>query len=431
MKAFGAGADKMPSRINRRDVAALVGLAPFLARTGTARAGRTYDQGVSDTEIKLGTTSPYSGPASSFGAYGLAQSAYFKMLNEQGGINGRTLNLTSLDDAYSPPKTIEQTRRLVEADGVLAIAGPLGTAPNSAIQHYLNSKKIPQLFLTSGGTRFDNPGAFPWSVPLYPSYDTIGRVFARHLLATTPDTRIGILYLNDDLGKDYMGGLRAGLGARVDSMIVETQSHEISDPTVDGQIIRLHESQANTVFLLTTPKFAAQSIRKISDLDWQPRRFLANVAASIGATLKPAGLERSTGVVSVAWEKQPDDPEWLSAPDMIAFLAFLKHYMPSADLNQESIIPGYINAYMIAYVLTACGDELTRSNILKHATSLDRVAPPMLLPGIRLSNSSTDYTAYHQLQLIRFDGARWVREGELIDLATIASGSTQALPKGR
>jgi branched-chain amino acid transport system substrate-binding protein len=419
--------DKMRNRISRRHVATLLGLAPLLARTGTAGAEKAYDQGVSDTEIKLGTTCPYSGPASSFGAYGLAQSAYFKMLNDQGGINGRMVNLISLDDAYSPPKTVEQTRRLVEADGVLAIAGPLGTAPNSAIQRYLNSKKIPQLFLTSGGTRFNNPGAFPWSVPLYPSYDTVGRVFAQHVLATTPGARIGILYLNDDLGKDYMGGLRAGLGARADSMIVETQSHEISDPAIDGQIIKLHDSRADTVFLLTTPKFAAQSIRKIADLEWQPQRVLANVAASIGATLKPAGLERSTGVVSVVWEKRPDDPEWSSAPDMIAFLAFLRKYSPSADLNEESMIPGYINAFMIAYVLNACGDELTRTNILKHATSLDGVIPPMLLPGIRLSNSPTDYTSYHQLQLIRFNGTRWIRQGGPIDLGTIAPRTTQAV----
>lgn len=416
----------MPDSIDRRRVTRLLCLAPLLARAEAAAAEKRYDQGASDTEIKLGTTSPYSGPASSFGAYGMAQSAYFKMLNDQGGINGRKVNLISLDDAYSPPKTIEQTRRLVEADGVLAIAGPLGTAPNSAIQRYLNSKKVPQLFLTSGGTRFKNPAAFPWSVPLYPTYDTVGRVYAQHILATSAAAKIGILYLNDDLGKDYMGGLRAGLGARAAAMIVETQSHEITDPVVDVQIIKLHDLQVDTVFLFTTPKFAAQAIRKIADLGWRPQRFLSNTAASIRATLKPAGLERSTGVLSVAWEKRPDDPEWSSEPDMMAFLAFVKKYMPSADLDQETMIPGYINANMIAYVLAACGDELTRANILRHATSLNGVTPPMLLPGIRLSNSPTDYTSYHQLQLTRFDGTRWVRIGELIDLGSVVSGSARA-----
>jgi branched-chain amino acid transport system substrate-binding protein len=415
----------MPDAIDRRQVAKLLCLAPLLAGTAAAAAEKQYDPGATDTEIKLGTTSPYSGPASSFGAYGKAQVAFFNMLNDQGGINGRKVNLISLDDAYSPPKTIEQTRRLVEADGVLAIAGPLGTAPNSAIQRYLNTKQVPHLFLTSGGTRFKNPAVFPWSVPLYPTYDTVGRVYAQHILTTSPDAKIGILYLNDDLGKDYMGGLRAGLGARADSMIVETQSHEISDPLVDGQIVKLNTSQADTVFLLTTPKFAAQSIRKIADLAWRPQRFLANVAASIGATLKPAGLERSTGIVSVAWEKQPDDPAWSSAPDMIAFRAFVAKCAPAADLDEESMIPSYINANMIAYVLTACGDELTRANILKHATSLEGVTPPMLLPGIRLSNSATDYTSYHQLQLTRFDGTRGVRIGELIDLG-IVPGTAQA-----
>jgi branched-chain amino acid transport system substrate-binding protein len=411
----------MSVKTSRRSFAAMAVAAPLLAGTNRARAGGIYDQGASDTEIKLGTTAPYSGPASSFGAYGVGQAAYFTMLNEQGGINGRKVNLISLDDAYSPPKTIEQTRRLVEAEGVLAIAGPLGTAPNSAIQRYLNGKKIPQLFLTSGGTRFNNPGTFPWSIPLYPSYDTVGRVFAKHLLEVNSQARIAILYMNDDLGKDYMGGLRAGLGDRADAMVVETQSHEITDPVVDTQIVKMGEAHADTVFLLTTPKFAAQAIRKIADMNWQPQIFLANVAASIEATLKPAGLDKSVGVITAAWEKRPDDPTWSSDPEMTAYLAFLKEYAPSANPADEGPIPGYINATMIAYVLRACGDDLTRANILKQATNLHEVEPPMLLPGIKLSNSPTDYTAFHQLQLKRFDGTRWVRIGEMIELNEIGS----------
>jgi branched-chain amino acid transport system substrate-binding protein len=411
----------MSVETSRRSFVALALAAPLLVGTNRARAGGIYDQGASDAEIKLGTTAPYSGPASSFGAYGVGQAAYFTMLNEQGGINGRKVNLISLDDAYSPPKTIEQTRRLVEAEGVLAIAGPLGTAPNSAIQRYLNGKKIPQLFLTSGGTRFNNPGTFPWSIPLYPSYDTVGRVFAKHLLEVNSQARIAILYMNDDLGKDYMGGLRAGLGDRADAMVVETQSHEITDPVVDTQIVKMGEAHADTVFLLTTPKFAAQAIRKIADMNWQPQIFLANVAASIEATLKPAGLDKSVGVITAAWEKRPDDPTWSSDPEMTAYLAFLKEYAPSANPADEGPIPGYINATMIAYVLRACGDDLTRANILKQATNLHEVEPPMLLPGIKLSNSPTDYTAFHQLQLKRFDGTRWVRIGEMIELNEIGS----------
>ena len=421
----------MPSTVHRRSL--LVGslAAPVFIRTQVARSEKRYDPGASDTEIKLGTTSPYSGPASSFGAYGWAQSAYFAMLNEQGGINGRKVNLISLDDGYSPPKTIEQTRRLVEADGVLAIAGALGTAPNSATQRYLNGKKVPALFLVSGGSRFNNPAAYPWTVPLYPQYNRVGRVFAKHLLDTTPNARIGVLYLNDDLGKDFLGGLKDGLGARAETMIVEAQSHEISEPVVDGQIVKLNDARTDTVFLLTTPKFTAQAIRKIADMEWKPRRYLATVSGSIETTLKPAGIEHSVGVITAAWEKRVDDPTWAEAPDVGAFLAFMKKYLPSANVGDETYIPGYINANMVAYVLKQCGDDLTRANILKHATSLDGVTPPMLLPGVQLSNSPTDYTSYHQLALVRFDGARWVRMGELIDLNTVSPKAARTASERR
>ncbi len=408
----------MRTRLGRRRLAALF-CASALARPGPSRADQA-DPGVTDTEIKLGTTSPYSGPASSYGQYGRAQSAYFSMLNAQGGINGRKVNLISLDDAYSPPKTIEQTRRLVEAEGVLAIAGPLGTAPNTAIQKYLNARKIPQLFLTSGGTRFNNPASFPWSIPLYPSYDTVGRVFAKYLLATRASAKIAVLHLNDDLGKDHLGGLRAGLGDRADGMIVAVQTHEISDPVVDAQIITLQGSGADTVFLFTTPKFAAQSIRKIADMGWRPQRFISNTAASTRTTLIPAGLERSAGVITAAWEKRSEDPEWASAPDMIAFVKAMKTYAPEADLGEDSLIPGYINAAMVATVLAACGTDLTRANILDKATHLSGATPPLLLPGIRLSNSPNDYTAFHQLRLNQFNGTRWAALGDLVELPAAA-----------
>jgi len=410
----------MSTTLGRRQLAAgAFACAMASMRPRRSRAAEPADPGVSDTEIKLGTTSPYSGPASSFGQYGRAQSVYFAMLNAQGGINGRAINLVSLDDAYSPPKTIEQTRRLVEADGVLAIAGPLGTAPNTAIQKYLNARKVPQLFLTSGGTRFNNPASFPWSIPLYPSYDTVGRVFARHLLATRPGAKIAVLHLNDDLGKDYLGGLRAGLGERAESMIVGTQTHEITDPVVDAQIITLQGSGADTLFMLTTPKFAAQSIRKVADIGWQPQRYISNTAASTRTTLIPAGLERSAGLITAAWEKRSDDPEWSSAPDMVGYVDAMRRYAPDTDLSEDSLIPGYINAAMVAHVLAACGNEVTRANILDKATHLSGVAPPLLLPGIRLSNTPTDYTAFHQLRLTQFNGTRWTALGDLVELGDL------------
>jgi ABC-type branched-subunit amino acid transport system substrate-binding protein len=406
-----------PSLLTRRALGATVFAGPLLARTRRAHPANRYDQGANDHEIKLGTTSPYSGPASSYAQYGKAQVAYFHKLNEQGGVNGRKVDLISLDDAYSPPKTVEQTRRLVEAEGVLAIAGPLGTAPNAAIQKYLNAKKVPQLFLTSGGTRFNNPTAFPWSIPLHPSFDTIGRVFARHVLARSPHAKIGVLYLNDDLGRDHLGGLRAALGERAASMLVSEQSHEVTDPSVDSQIVTVHGSGADTVFLFTTAKFAAQAIRKIADLGWTPERLLSNTASSKSAALIPAGLDRSRGVITASWYKRVDDPEWGDTPDMRAFTTTMTEFLPGVDLREESAVFGYVNAAMVHWVLAACGDELTRANILEKATHLPDVAPPLLLPGIRLSNSPDDYAAFHKIPLARFDGTRWISFGDLVDLS--------------
>jgi ABC-type branched-subunit amino acid transport system substrate-binding protein len=389
-----------------------VALSAALARSVQAKS---YGPGVTDQEIKLGTTSPYSGPASGFGVYGNAQTAYFKMINDQGGINCRKINLISLDNGYNPPKALEMTRQLVESDNVLAIAGFLGTAPNTAVQKYLNTKKVPSLFLTSGAERFNDPKEYPWIIPLYPTFVAQGISFGRYILAKNPGAKIAVLYINDDLGKDFLRGLQIGLGDKAKTMIVRTVSHELTDPTVEAQIIDLKSTGADTLLQFTTPKFAAQGIRKISDLGWKPMQFLASVAAGIGATLVPAGIERSIGTLTCRWEKTPTDTETANDPDVKQYVEFVKKYMPSLNLDDNTGVAGYINAFMITRVLKSCGDNLTRDNILKQATSLKNVQVPMLLPGILLTNSPTDYGAFHRMQLAQFDGKRWVPVGGMIN----------------
>jgi branched-chain amino acid transport system substrate-binding protein len=405
----------MAKTVRRR--AAILGLGVAALSVALPRRSRakSYGPGVTDKEIKLGTSAPYSGPASGFGVYGTAQTAYFKMINEQGGINGRKINLISLDNAYNPPKTLEVTRQLVENENILAIAGMLGTNPNTAVQKYLNGKKVPNLFLTSGGERFNEPKEYPWIVPLYPTYVAQGISFARYIVAKTPGARIAVLYLNDDLGKDFLRGLQLGLADKAKTMIVRAVSHELTDPTIETQIIDLKSTGADILMQFTTPKFAAQGIRKVFDLGWKPTQFLSSVAASIGATLIPAGIERSTGVLTARWEKTPTDTETAKDDDVKQYVEFVRKYMPSLNLEDNTAVPGYINAFMIARVLKACGDDLARDNILKQATGLKDVQAPMLLPGILLSNSPTNYAAFHAMQLCRFDGKRWVAAGGMID----------------
>jgi len=407
----------MRNDLSRRAV--LAGAGAFGVLAGRPAAAKTYGPGVTDSEIKLGTTSPYSGPASAYGVYGHAQTAYFQMINEQGGINGRKINLISLDNGYNPPKALEQTRKLVEEDNVLAIAGFLGTAPNTSVQKYLNGKKVPNLFLTSGADRFNDPKAYPWIVPLYPTYVGQGEIYARFILTRHPDARIGVLYINDDLGKDFLLGLRKGLGDRARTMIVREVSNELTDPSVDSQIIDLKGSGADALVQFTTSKFAAQGIRKAYDLGWRPRvHILASVASAIGATLIPAGVERSKGVITARWEKHPTDPTTIGDADVVEYTAFVKKYMPSLNIEDNTAVPGYINSVMISRVLRACGDELTRENLLKQATSLKDAVAPMLLPGITLTNTPDDYLAFHAMQLAQFDGAKFVPLGDVIRLDT-------------
>jgi len=387
----------------RRTAVRMAATALMTTAIGRARAAKNYDPGVTDAEIKLGTTAYYSGPASTAAAYGLAQVAYFQMVNDRGGINGRKVNLISLDNAFSPPKAIEQTRKLVESDEVFAIAGSLGTPTNVAIQKYLNNKGVPNLFLTSGAERFNDPKEFPWIVPFYPIYAAQGALFAKHILGERPAARIAVQYENDDLGRDYVKGLKHGLGDKA-GMIVKELSHELSDPTIDSQILDFKAAGADVLIQFTQSKFAAQGIRVAASLDWHPLHLIASNAGSIGTTFIPAGVQASTGVVTATWERNPADPSQADHPAVNAFKAFAARYMPGLDLNNGAALPGYNNAFMIEQVLKRCGDELTRANLLRQATTLKEIVPPMFIDGIGVYNSPTDYRAIHHLQLARFDG---------------------------
>jgi branched-chain amino acid transport system substrate-binding protein len=392
----------MGMKLSRRQV--LAGTVATLALGRTGSVGASTSPGISASEIKLGTTAYYSGPASTAAAYGQAQVAYFQMVNDRGGINGRKVNLISLDNAFSPPKAIEQTRRLVESDEVFAIAGSLGTPTNVAIQKYLNDKGVPNLFLTSGAERFNNPKEFPWIVPFYPIYVAQGALFAKHILRERPDAKIAVQYENDDLGRDYVKGLKQGLGDKAAAMIVKELSHELSDPTIDSQILDFKASGADVLLQFTQSKFAAQGIRVASGLNWRPLHIVCSNAGSIGTTFIPAGVEASKGVVTATWERNPADLSQANHPAVKEFKAFAARYMPNLDFNNTAALPGYNNAYMIGQVLQRCGDNLTRENLLRQATTLKDIVPPMFIDGIGIYNSPTDYRSIHHLQLTRFDG---------------------------
>jgi ABC-type branched-subunit amino acid transport system substrate-binding protein len=378
--------------------------ATFAIGRATSVCAAASSPGISAGEIKLGTTAYYSGPASTAAAYGQAQVAYFQMVNDRGGINGRKVNLISLDNAFSPPKAVEQTRRLVESDEVFAIAGSLGTPTNVAIQKYLNAKGVPNLFLTSGAERFNDPKEFPWIVPFYPIYVSQGTLFGKYILRERPDARIAVQYENDDLGRDYVKGLKQGLGDKAAAMVVKELSHELSDPTIDSQILDFKASGADVLLQFTQSKFAAQGIRVAAGLNWHPLHIVCSNAGSIGTTFIPAGVEASKGVITASWERNPADPSQADHPAVKEFKAFAAKYMPNLDFNNTAALPGYNNAYMIEQVLKRCGDDLTRENLLKQATSLMDIVPPMFVDGIGVYNSANDYRAIHHLQLTRFDG---------------------------
>jgi ABC-type branched-subunit amino acid transport system substrate-binding protein len=377
-------------------------------------AAQNYGPGVTDTEIKIGQTMPYSGPASAYGTVGLLEQAYFAMINARGGVNGRKIKLISLDDGYSPPKALEQTRRLVEQEEVLAIVGQLGTLTSTAAQKYLNSRKVPQILVTSGASKWDDPKNFPYTTYLYAPYHLEGQVFATYLLKNKPNAKLGVLFQNDDAGKDYIRGLKEGLGDKAAGLIVKELTYETTSPLIDSQIVALQAAGADTLFLMTTPKFGAQAIRKIGELGWKPLTYLSAVSTSIKTVLEPAGLDYSKGIITALAVKRPEDPRWENSPDVVAYKAFLKEWYPAGNLTDSSNISGYMTAYVTVKILEQCGNDLTRENLLKQATNLSKIAAPLLLPGITITTTPTRYTPFDQMQMARFDGTTWVPEGPLL-----------------
>jgi branched-chain amino acid transport system substrate-binding protein len=369
---------------------------------------------VTDIEIKIGQTIPYSGPASAFGAIGRTEAAYFRMINDQGGINGRKINFISLDDAYSPPKTVEQVRRLVEQEHVAFLATTLGTAPNAAIRQYCNDNKVPQLFVQSGAPMFADPQHYPWTIPGIPSYQTEAHIYAKHILATKPDAKIAVLYQNDDFGKGYLNGLRDVLGPDRAGMIVKEASYETSEPTVDSQVVTLHGSGANVLIIAATPKFAAQAIRKSSDLDWGATRYLSYVSISLAAVLKPAGLDKSKGLITASATIDVTDPRWKDTADMVAWKAFTDKYMSATDFVDALAAGGFPNAATIVQVLKQCGNDLSRENIMRQAANLKNFHAPLLWPGITVNTSPTNFSPIRDLQPATFNGANWEPVGELM-----------------
>ena len=401
-------------RIGRFQLAGTLALIIALSAS-SAQAQKKYDTGATDTEIKIGQTVPFSGPASAYATIGKAQAAYIKMINDEGGINGRKINLIQYDDAYSPPKAVEQVRKLVESDEVLLTFQIIGTPSNAAVQKYLNQKKVPQLFAATGASKFTDPKNFPWTMGYNPNYQTEGRIYARYILTNYPNAKIGILYQNDDLGRDYVTGLKAGLGDKAATMIVAETSYETSDPTIDSQIVKLKSVGADLVFDASTPKFAAQAIKKIADLAWKPVHILDINATSVGAVMQPAGLENSKGVISVNYGKDPGDPTWTNDAGMKKYLAFMEKYYPDGDKGSLFNTYGYSTTQLLIEVLRRCGDDLTRENVMKQATSLKGVVLDLSLPGMIGSTSPTDYRVNKQLQMERFNGERWELFGPIIE----------------
>jgi branched-chain amino acid transport system substrate-binding protein len=407
------GRDVM-NKLHYLQQAAMVALIGGSAAITPALAQKKYDTGASDTEIKIGNIIPYSGPASAYGVIGKGSDAYFKMINDRGGINGRKIKFISYDDAYSPPKTVEQTRKLVESDEVLLVFQPLGTAGNTAIRNYLNTKKVPQLFVASGATKWGDPKYFPWTIGFQPNYQSEGRIYANYILAHHPDGKIGVLYQNDDFGKDVLKGLKDGLGAKA-SMIISEAAYEVTDPTADSQIVKLKTSGADIFVDLTSPKFAAQAIKKLAELDWKPVHFLSNVSASIGAVLQPAGLENAQGILSTAYTKDPSDPTWANDPKMQAWNAFMDTYLPGANKTDSGYISSAMATQALVEVLRRCGDDLTRANVMRQAASLKDFEVDVLLPGIKLNTSATDFYPIEQMQMRRFTGKTWQLFGPVMN----------------
>ena len=399
--------------IGRKLTAAVLAGALGLGLASAAPAQTVV--GVTATEIKIGNTNPYSGNASAYGTIGKTIAAYFKKVNDEGGVNGRKITFISYDDGYSPPKAVEMVRKLVEQDQVAAVFQTLGTPTNSAIHKYINQQKVPHLFVATGATKWDDPKNFPWTMGWQPNYQTEGRTYAAYILKNIPDAKIGILYQNDDYGKDYVKGMEDGLGANASKMIIMKQSYEVTDPTVDSQIINLKNSGANVFFNVTIPKFAVQAIKKAHDIGWKPTHFLNNVSSSLASVLKPAGLDASRGLITALYMKEITDPQWQKTQAYTDWVAFMKKYYPDGALDDQSNAFGYTVAQVMTLVLKQCGNDLSRENIMRQAESLKNVELPLLLPGIKVNTSPTDHAPIQQEQLAKFDGERWALFGELFE----------------
>jgi branched-chain amino acid transport system substrate-binding protein len=403
----------MLSKQQLRIAAFSTAVIAFAAMSGSALAQKKYDTGATDTEIKIGNIMPYSGPASAYGVIGKTEAAYFKMINDAGGIKGRKINFVSYDDGYSPPKAVEQARKLVESDEVLLVFNSLGTANNTAIQKYMNGKKVPQLFVATGATKWNDPKDFPWTMGWQPSYQSEARIYAKFLMKEKPDAKIAVFYQNDDFGKDYLKGLKDGLGAKV-SMITAEESYETSEPTIDNHIVKLKATGADVFISITTPKFAAQAIKKLAEIDWKPMHIVSNVSASVGSVIKPAGFENAQGILSAAYAKDGADSQWDNDPGMKKFYTFLEKNFPEGNKLDGSVVYGYGAAQTMVKVLEMCGDNLTRENVMQQAASLKDFAPDTLLPGIKITTTATDFAPIEQLQMMRFKGEKWDLFGDII-----------------
>jgi branched-chain amino acid transport system substrate-binding protein len=403
----------MPA-INLRLGAFSAALALLAVTSTSALAQKKYDTGATDTEIKIGNIMPYSGPASAYGVIGKTEEAYFKKINAEGGINGRKINFISYDDNYSPPKTVEQARKLVESDEVLLVFNSLGTPPNSAIQKYMNTKKVPQLFVATGATKWNDPKEFPWTMGWQPNYQSESQIYAKYILKNFPNAKIAVLYQNDDYGKDYVKGLKDGLGAKAASMIIVEESYEVTQPTIDSNIVKLKSLGADVFFNVTTPKFAAQAIKKMAEIEWKPVHFLNNVSVSIGSVMKPAGFENGQGIISSSYLKDVSDPQWKDDAGVKAFDEFLAKYFPEGNRIDVNLMYGYTVAQGLVHVLKNCGDNLTHENVMKQAASIKDLELGGLLPGVKVNTSATDFAPISQLQLMKFKGESWERFGEIL-----------------
>jgi len=379
-----------------------------------AFAQKKYDSGATDTEIRIGNIMPYSGPASAYGVIGKTEAAYFNKINAEGGINGRKINFISYDDAYSPPKAVEQARKLVESDNVLLIFNSLGTPSNSAIEKYMNSKRVPQLFVASGASKWNDPKDFPWTMGWQPSYQTEAHIYAAYVLKEKPAGKIAVLFQNDDFGKDYVKGLKDALGPKA-SMIVAEESYETSEPSIDDHMVKLKTAGADVFISVATPKFAAQAIKRASEIDWHPLQIVVNVSSSVGAVMMPAGFENSQGILSANYAKDAGDPQWADDPGMKKFVDFLAQYYPEGNKLDAATVFGYGAAQTLVEVLKQCGDDLTRDNVMKQAASLKDFQPDTLLPGIKINTSATDYAPIKELQMMRFKGEKWDLFGDIMN----------------